>query len=228
MENSKYKILIVDENQEQIDDFATFFETAGVNDFEIVSLNALENDDELIDFVIDEEVNAVAFDYKLKENNSTFEKNGDAYQNVLLSTFENFPTFIITNNSADSKSMNTDPFKVIDKRIIYFNSEDEEQTLEAKELINKIRLSIDKYQENLQSFEEEMYSLIEKQNKGEELDDTEIARMIDLDSKLENSISKRSGIPKDWKSPAGIDAINNLVNASQEILAELKKLNEHE
>ena len=225
MENTKYRILIVDENQEQIDDFVTFFETIS-DDFEVISISSLDNENDLFPIIVNNEVDAVAFDYKLKENNSTFAKNGDAYQNILLDNFESFPTFIITNNAADSRSMNTDPFKVIDKRIINYNSDDAEQKLEANELIEKIKLSIDKYKENLQSYENELYSLIERQGKGDVLSEEDLLRMIELDNKLENSISKKSSIPKEWKSPAGLQAITDLVNNSQDILAELKKLND--
>ncbi len=226
MKKEKYKVLIVDENQEQIDDFINFFEP--IEDFEVIPLNTLNDESELFEIIIDNEIDAVAFDYKLKENNSTFEKNGDAYQTDLLDNFENFPTFIITNNAADSKAMHTDPFKVIDKRIINFDSENEEQKIEAQELVEKVRLSIEKYKENLAAYEEELLQLIDRQNKGASLEKDEIYRMIELDTKLENSISKKSSIPKDWKSPAGLDAIKQLVENSQNILIQLKKINNAE
>ena len=225
MSEINYTILIVDENEEQIDDFKNFIESLS-NDILVFGLSALADDNELLQFVIENEIEAVAFDYKLKENNSSFEQNGDAYQTVLLENFENFPTFIITNNPADSKSMRTDPFKIIDKSIVNYDSERPEQLQEAALLIDKIRQSIDTYKDNIATWEEELFQLIEMQNAGKELSDTQLKKMVDLDSRLENSISKKSKIPKDWKSPAAMQEIVNMVSNSEDILSELKKLND--
>lgn len=224
MDQTKYKILIVDENEEQIDDFKNFIESLS-NDFEVWGKSALADETELFEFINENEIEAVAFDYKLKENNSSFEQNGDAYQNMLLDNFENFPTFIITNNPADSKAMKTDPFKIIDKSIINYDAEKDIELQEAILLVDKIRQSIDTYKENIASYEDELYQLIEIQNSGEELSKDQIKRMVDLDSKLENSISKKSRIPKEWKSPAAMEEIVSMVSNSEDILAELKKLN---
>jgi hypothetical protein len=224
MDDKKYKILIVDENEEQIDDFKNFIESLS-NDIEVVGLNSLKDNDELLNIVNEDQVDAVAFDYKLKENNSTFVQNGDAYLNMLLDNFENFPTFIITNNTADSKSMKADPFKIIDKSIIHYNPGDDVQVHEGAELIEKIRQSIDTYRENITTYEDHLYELIKRQSAGEKLSEEELNTMIDLDTKLENSISKRSRIPKEWKNPAAVTEIAALVSNSAHILDELKKLN---
>lgn len=224
MEVIKYRILIVDENQEQIDDFKNFIESL-TNEIAVIQAASLADENELFSIIAENEIDAVAFDYKLKENNSAFAQNGDVYQNMLLDNFENFPTFIITNNAADSKSMNADPFKIIDKGIINYDTEKSDQKDEALALLLKITQSIDKYRDNITSYEDELYKLIELQNQEKGLGADEIQRMIDLDTKLENSISKKAKIPKEWKSPAAIDEITNMVANSSDILAELKKLN---
>lgn len=227
MNEINYKILLVDENEEQIDDFKTFIESLSGN-ISVVGISSIKCENDLWDIVIQEEIDAVAFDYKLKENDSTFLQNGDAYQNQLLENFENFPTFIITNNAADSKTMKSDPFKIIDKGIIYYNAENATETAVGRNLIEKIKQSIDTYRENIASYEDELYTLIERQASGAQLSENDLNRMIDLDTKLENSISKKSRIPKEWKSPASIQEIISLVSLSSEILTDLKKLNEQD
>jgi hypothetical protein len=224
MQVRKYTILIVDENDEQIDDFKNFIESLS-NEIDVVGINSLKDDDELINIVNETEADAVAFDYKLKEGNSAFVQNGDAYLNILLDNFENFPTFIITNNTADSKSMKADPFKIIDKSVVHFDPENDAEVHEGAELIQKITQSIDTYRENITSYENELYELIQKQSAGLKLSEEELIRMVDLDTNLENSISKRSKIPKEWKSPAAIEEIVSLVTKSAQILDELKRIN---
>lgn len=225
MEDIKYNILIVDENQDQIDEFISFFEVI-TNDFKVFSINRLAEDEELFEFIYDNEIDMVAFDYKLMESSpDAFSQNGDIYQGLLLDQFENFPTFIITNNSGDSVYMKADPFKIISKEVILYNPENNEQKDEAIRLVEKISQTINKYKQGLAQDEEELLNLICKQNGDEQLTDIELKRMVILDNKLENSISKKSKIPTDWKSPAGLNAILDLVNKSDNILAELKKLN---
>jgi hypothetical protein len=226
MEKEKYRILIVDENPDQIDDFYAFFDALGNSEFKVFSIEKLERDEDLLSFINDNEIDSVAFDYKLMENNSeAFSQNGDAYQNMLLEHFENFPTFIITNNAHDSVYMNADPFRIISKEIVLFDSANDEQKQKAVDLIEKIKLSIDRYKDNLSSIEDELYKLIELQNNGESLKNDDLKKMVDLDNKLENSISKKTKIPPEWKSPSAIQAITDLVSNSNDILNELKKLN---
>ncbi len=228
---SNYKILIVDENTDQVEQFETFFDIVsklGIsesNSFEIFNLTELEDENDLYRCITDNDIDCVAFDYKLMENNSSFSQQGDIYQSHLLEHFEGFPTFIITNNSDDYKKMNSDPFKIISKKVINFDTESPEEIAEAKGLIDKIIHLVDLYKENLQNIEKEFYDLIEKQKNEEKLSDIDFARLVELDSKIENSISRKSIIPKDWKSPGGIEAITNLADNSQIILQELKKLN---
>jgi hypothetical protein len=228
---NNYRILIIDENQEQIEEFEVFFDNVSRNgelnnqEFQIYSLTNIDTENFLYEYILKNEIDCVAFDYKLMENNSSFSQQGDIYQIHLLEHFEDFPTFIITNNADDYKIINADPFRIISKKIINFNADEQEEVKEAVNLIDKICQLVDRYKDNIQKTEDEFYTLITRQNKGEELNDDELLRIVELDSKLENSISKKSKIPKDWKSPTGIEAISNLVLNSENILQELKKLN---
>lgn len=228
---ANYKILIIDENKGQAEEFEAFFDNVSKSgelqnqEFDIITLTTIEDENFLFDFIIKNEIDCVAFDYKLMENNSSFYQQGDIYQIRLLEHFEDFPTFIITNNADDYKIINADPFRIISKKIINYNADEQDELREAINLIDKICQLIDRYRENIQVVENDFYDLITRQNNNEELNEDELSRIVELDSKLENSISKKSKIPKDWKSPSGIEAISNLLLNSENILQELKKLN---
>lgn len=220
----KYKILIVDEIEEQIEEFKTYFENMG-GEFEVFSLSELNDENDLFKLIRDKEIDSVAFDYKLMEHNSVkFSKNGDEYLKLILDHFENFPSFIVTNNANDSRYMSTDPFKIISKELIFFDTEDEDQTKMAKELLDKIKESIDKYKTNLTNLEDELHKLIDEQLAGKELTEKQLRRMVELDAKLENSISKKNTIAKEWKSPGAIEKLSDLLSRSESILSELKKI----
>lgn len=224
MEEQPYKILIVDERQDDIDEFKNTFELA--KDFEVFGLDHIENDEELFHFIRENEIDAVAFDYKLKELHSSFTKNGDGYFNELLETFENFPTFILTNNVADAKAHQIDPFKIIDKEIISVDKDDEEQVNKAESLIENIRYLINNYRTTLQTKEDELAVLIAKQESGKHLTELEIQKMVELDDYLENSISKKLRVPSNWKSPTGLETLSNFLHKTEEVLEELKKIND--
>ncbi len=224
-----YKILVVDENSDQIEGFETFLDNIkqqGLTDktFEVFGLTSISDEGELFQFIISNEIDCVAFDYKLMENNSSFSQQGDVFQMHLLEHFEEFPTFIITNNADDYKLMKADPFKIISKAIINFNSDNKDEVNQAIKTINNISQLIDRYKENLKSNEDAFFELTDRQSKGEKLNDKDLARLVDLDTKLESSISKKSKLPKDWKSPADIDNLTKLVSETEGILNELKKL----
>lgn len=223
MEETPYRILIVDERADDIDEFKNMFELA--KDFEVFGLDHLESDEDLFHFIRENEIDAVAIDFKLRELHSSFTKNGDTYLKELLDTFENFPTFILTNNVSDAKDHQIDPFKIIDKDVISVDMDDEEQQAAALELIDNIRYLINNYRAALESKENELATLIEKQNSGAALTETELQRMIELDNDLENSISKKLRIPSSWKSPTGLEKLSHFVEQTEEILEELKKIN---
>jgi hypothetical protein len=103
--------------------------------------------------------------------------------------------------------------------------DNEEQVANAAILIENIRYLIVNYRSNLEQKENELSALIKRQEKGEQLTEEELQRMVDLDNDLENSLSKRLKIPATWKSPSGIEKLTNLVNNTEEILNELKKIN---
>jgi DNA-binding NarL/FixJ family response regulator len=222
MEEVQYKILVVDERSDDIDEVKNMFELA--KDFEVFGLDKLEHDDDLFDFIRENEIDAVAIDFKLKELHSSFTKNGDSYLRELLEVFENFPIFILTNNVNDAKSHQIDPFKIIDKDIVAVNMDDEDQEAKALELIDNIRYLINNYRSTLQAKEIELAMLIKKQNSAT-LNEDELQKMIELDNDLENSISKKLRIPSAWKSPTGLEKLSQFINKTQEIVDELKKLN---
>ncbi|CAN2046097.1 hypothetical protein GMMP13_250028 [Candidatus Magnetomoraceae bacterium gMMP-13] len=89
MEKTKYKLGILDEYQDDIDDFLLFFE----NDFEVEIIELSENQDEIIKKILEANLDAIAIDYKLMEHNTKIGFNGDViynsnsvYKNISIKT----------------------------------------------------------------------------------------------------------------------------------------------
>lgn len=211
---TKYRLGIVDESEKDRIKSIAFFE----DEFECVEVPLeVENEDELIDKIIENNLDAVAIDYKLIDH-PKLAFNGNLVLKKLMNEKYNFPAFILTNLVPDASAEDIDDFRIISKRAV------NPELQEGKELINKLKNYINKYYKEIEKKEEELFNLIQKEKK-EELTDTEREKMIELDDFLEHSFSQKSKIPTGWKKPEGFNQLKNLVSKTEELLTELKKRN---
>ena len=186
MEETKYKLGILDEYQGDIDDLLLFFE----NDFEMKVIELSNKQDKVINNILEANLDAIAIDYKLMEHNTKIGFNGDVIYNSLIDRLYDFPASILTNFVPDaSKSSIRDEFKIISKRWMKAGSN------EGNELIEKIKHSITKYKKRLDDAEKELLGLIDKKTKNK-LTGKEEERLIELDTMLEKTIDKKDSIPK--------------------------------
>lgn len=209
----KYRIAIIDELQDDIDDFFAFFE----DDFDVVEIELVDNKEKMIQNIFDAKVDAVAFDYKLMEHNSNISFDGNELLERLDEELYDFPAFILTQNVPDaSRKTNIDDFRIFSKR--WMNRE----TSEGEELLIKVKNRIKKYYKNLQDAENELFTLIEQHQKEGILDANEIQRMKVLDDFIEHSMYLKTKIPSDWKSPEALIELKHFVDIAEKILEKLK------
>ncbi len=210
----KYKLGIIDESEDDRMSTLSFFE----DDFECFEISLeVDSSDEIIQQILDNNLDAVAIDYKLIDH-PRLGFNGNFLFNKLMDEKYNFPAFILTNLVPEASNENIDDFRIISKRAIHPESD------EGKELTQKLKNYISKYYKEIEDKEEELFELIQKeQNEG--LNDIEREKVIELDDFLEHSISNKSKIPSGWKRPEGFSQLKNLVSKTDELLNELKKRN---
>lgn len=211
---TRYRLGIIDESEKDRIKSIAFFE----DEFDCVEISLdVEDEDELIDKIIENHLDAVAIDYKLIDH-PRLSFNGNIVLKKLMSEKYNFPAFILTNLVPLASNEDIDDFRIISKRAI------NPDLPEGIELINKLKNYITKYRKEIENKEEELYNLIQKEQ-IEEITDPEREKMIELDDFLEHSFSQKSKIPTGWKRPEGFNQLKNLVLRTEELLTELRKRN---
>jgi DNA-binding NarL/FixJ family response regulator len=214
MEDTKYRLGIVDEYERDIDKFHQFFE----DDFEVVEITLAPTAEETVQNIIDSHVDAVAIDYKLKEYNQV-EINylGNTVYDLLQERLHDFPSFLLTSYAPDAdKETLIDTFKIISRSCM-------NPTLDVgRRLIEQVKAKIAQYRTMLTDSETRLLELIEKQKK-EPLDAVEEQEMIELDEFLEKSLAGKSNIPMEWKRSKALETLNHFATMAEEILQQLKK-----
>lgn len=209
---TKYRLGIIDESEKDRTKSIAFFDDY----FECVELSLdVESEDELINQVIENQLDAVAIDYKLVDH-PNLDFNGNIVLKKLMDERYNFPAFILTNLVPDASEEYIDDFRIISKRAI------NPESIEGKELIQKLNNNISKYYKDIENKEDELFALIQKEQ-SEELSDQERDRLIELDDFLEHSFCQKSKIPKGWKNPKGYEEIERFAMLAEEILKEIKE-----
>lgn len=219
MDQEKYKLGIIDEQQAEVEEFFRFFEDF----FEPIEIELVNDKQRIIQNIIATQVDAVVIDYKLMEHSHPpVNFNGNELLQELNDQLFGFPAFIMTQYPPEARNHRIDPFKIISKDLRQ-PDENESKYEEGRELIASIRTSIKNYRNELAEKETRLLELIEKKEKEGKLTDFEEEEMIDLDTFLDKSINMKLRLPKKWKRPEEMSKLDELLKGTQELINDLKK-----
>ena len=215
---TEYKILFVDEEVEALENFQYYIHHR--NSDKEVSLTAMVPHDkleELLSYIEVENFDAIITDHKLNEKKASIEYDGLELVSAIQAKKNNFPCFVLTGWDKDAVE-NGD-----DANIVYLkNFEDPEGDSHAT-FLDKIKNQILKYRKKIKSAKIELLELISKSRKNH-LNAQEEARLVELDSFIEKSTDQKSAIPKHLKGTKNLDEIHKMIDSTDKLLKELKKL----
>ena len=224
--NMKYKILFIDEEKEQHDDFLDYMEK--LEDHVEVSCQFPKEDlEQMIQLIEDEHPDAIVSDYQLNEMktdiNYTVSYNGSELVNVYRGMRPNFPCFVIT--SYDDKAVViADDVNIVYVKNILHGQEDKNTTEISKikaRFCDKIVMQIKKYKKSINDAQVELTSLVSKKQK-EGLSLSEEDRLVKLDSFLEHSLDAYTTLPDDIKKSKSLEHLSEVIDKVDEMLAKLK------
>jgi CheY-like chemotaxis protein len=221
-----YKIVYIDECQDDIEAFLDYFEdNDSKNDFNIETLFPVESIEEMIDLIFQKSPDAIISDFQLNEYKTTVKYNVP-YTGVQLSEkiFEEkhrYPCFVLTSYDDDAIKKSQDVNIVYIKDILHgINGKSNAQA----NFLGIIKHQILHYRSRISNAEKELLELIKKSN-TKDLNAEEEARLLELDDFIEKSTNKKSALPNQLKGTKNLDALHALIANTDELLKELKRKN---
>lgn len=216
---NQYKILYIDESQDDIDDFLDYLESKDSSKkFKVESLFPEPTLDEMIEVIFDEKSDAIVVDFKLNDLKNSINYNvpytGVELAERVLEIKKDFPCFVITSFDNDAIRVSKDVKLVYFKGILHG---DEERTEAKANFIDKIENQILHYRQDIDSAKREL-NILEEKAKSLRLNSVEEARLVELDTFLEAVTNQKSMIPEQLKSYENLERLYKLIDNTDQLL----------
>ena len=217
------KILFIDEEKNAHDDFLYYVHNHHSYSKEIIPEEMFPNAElgQMLEDILDCHPDVVITDFKLNEHKESIQYNvpynGVDLVKSLSSRRKDFPCFIITSFDDEAIPQSDDVNIVYVKNLL-----SQENTENAKvTFLDKVIEQVRHYRSKIERAEKELFELIAKRDK-KVASATDEARLIELDSFLENSINRRYAVPPEFKSLSNVERLSNLIEKIDELQLKLK------
>lgn len=219
-----YKLLYIDEDQEQIENFLNYIDDTNSNGiFSVITRLPLGDKEEMLEEIFKINPDVIVSDFLLNENIGNLGYNvpydGVELMEDFLSIRDRFPCFVLTAKDKDAINGSEDVNLVYTKSLI--NSEIEDTKAKVK-FADRLLKQIEHYKNRIENYKNELAELIEMRKNGE-VDISIESRIIELDGLLEKSIDGRSVIPSEFKTLSNSNKLDNMLSKVDQLL---QKLNE--
>jgi CheY-like chemotaxis protein len=218
-----YKILFVDEQQEDIDSFKDYIEEKDLEGiFEVHDKYPLESLESMIEEVMSMHVDAVVTDFRLNEYKENIDYNvpydGAQLVEGILAEREDFPCFVLTSFDDEAVGKSEDVNIVYIKGILHGT---EKETKAKATFLDRLKNQIIHYKSKLEKAELRLVELLEK-SKAQELDALEEEELLRLDSLIEKSLDKKYVVPDAVKRTTESKSLSELLRAVDELKKKLE------
>jgi len=217
-----YKIIFIDEQQEDIDSFKDYVDEKNTTEqFEVEILLPVETLEQMIQEIFANNPDAVIVDYMLNDYKELVKYN-IPYNGVdviqgLLSIREDFPCFVMTSFDDDAIKRIEDVNKVYIKEILHGKEKD---TTARANFLERVESQITHYKNRIENAEKRLLELIELRRSGKaDINDEE--ELLSLDKFLEHSIDKKSALPDEYRTLSNTDRLNEILTKVDEVLKKI-------
>ncbi len=203
-----FKIIYIDEQE---DDRSTFKNIANSYGLNVIPLHPEPDIDLFIMKIFSLEPNAIIIDYKLKEFDPTISYYGTDLQKKILEIADSFPTLVLTTYEIDAlNDVSSEPSLIASKDM-----------MEGDFLWRMIIKIIQNDILALQHAEEELHMLVEI-SMSDDLTAKQKNRMIELDTFIENRLSKMSSLTPEVKLSSMDNRLKELIDLVKEAINKLQ------
>ncbi|MBY7831081.1 hypothetical protein KW441_21035 [Vibrio fluvialis] len=211
MVNKNIRILYVDEQRDQLDDFQADAELSELFE-EVITLEPQKELAQMVNEIMALKVDAVISDFNLSEA-AIVNYNGDELLNAIQSIRFNFPCFLRTSYEDDAVSYSSDVNRVYVK--------DDSLTLHSEaNLFKRVAAQVRAYYRLYDGARNEHSELRAKQFEIG-LDIKEAERLLELDDILESYISADQKTPSEVKKNA-LDRFDKLMESTDKLIEEIE------
>lgn len=213
-----YRILFVDEQQEDIDNFKDYVEEKDSERiFEVLQMYPLESLDDMVEEIMNAHVNAVVTDFRLNEYKVYIKYNvpydGAQLVEKVMAEREDFPCFVLTSFDDEAVGKSEDVNIVYIKGILHRT---EKHTTAKATFLDRVKNQIIHYQSKIDKWESRLMELLEK-SKTIKLDALEEEELLKLDNLIEKSLDKKSTVPQIAKTSTESESLYELLKAVEEL-----------
>lgn len=219
--NPKYKIVYIDEQQEDADSFMNYVEQKdATGEFEVEHLVPAATIEEMISELVGSSPNAIVSDFQLNDFKELINYNVPYTGTLLVEHFQEirnlFPCFVLTSFDTEAAT-NIDDVNLIYAKSIFNGHEDRG----GLNFLDRVKAQIDHYQLKIANAENELTQLVKKKSAGG-LDAPGEQKLIELDSFLEASVDGHNPVPENLKSFSNLQKLEDLIAKVDILVAEVK------
>ncbi|PZF72615.1 response regulator [Taibaiella soli] len=210
---SRYLIAYIDEDQGDREQFEIYFDEYK-EDFQVTNLfPGKKSLEELVEEVVETAPDIVVLDFNLKYSDDTVPDNGDVVMQRISDRKPLLPVVLMTSykNFAEKSFISPEKRKSILEKSMLNDAKD-------KGFRDELLVYITYYKDLLQKYKDEFAGL---QHKGQ-LSDVEQARLLELDSILEEAVDRQSAIKSEHKTDENLSDLQNLISSTKELIKDLK------
>jgi len=217
-----YKLLYIDEDQEQIENFQNYIDDTNTNNiFEVIPQLPLGDMEEMIEKILKANPDVIVSDFLLNENIGALgynvPYNGVELVEEFLAIRHKFPCFVLTAKDQDAVSDSEDVNLVYTKSLMTTEIEDTKAKVKFTDRLIK---QIEHYQSRITDAQKELQELLEVRKSGNA--DYKIEnRIIELDDFLEKSIDATHSVPTEFKTFSNTQRLDNILSKVDELLKKL-------
>lgn len=211
----KYKVMFIDEESTQHEDFEDHFEEYWP-EAKVICVFPSPTLNEMMEEIEQHQPNAIVVDFQLNDKKTDVDYNVcyngiELLKEIQAQKFD-FPCFVLTSYDDDAVADSDDVNFVYIKKNLHFSSDEGKVSF-----AQRVKSQIDKYLARIENAKAELSVLLEKRKSGKANVKDE-GRIIELDSFLEKTMDATGALPDEMKHLSNMERLNSLIDKVNQLI----------